>query len=78
MNYLILKRSYRKMEYDAILSESGGENQDFFVNKIAALDYNNEITVMNGFSNIGLLHKLRETRAFVGFSRLLPDDRKNN
>ena len=31
---------------------------------------------MNGFSNIGLLHKLRETRAFVGFSRLLPDDQK--
>lgn len=70
------EESYRKMEYDAILSESGGENQDFFVNKIAASDYHSEITVMNGFSNIGLLHKLRETRAFVGFSRLLPDDQK--
>lgn len=70
------EETYRKMEYDAILSESGGENQDFFVNKIAASNYNSEVTVMNGFSNIGLLHKLRETRAFVGFSRLLPNDQK--
>ena len=64
------------MEYDAILSESGGENQDFFRKKNSALDYNNEIAVINGFSSIGLLHKLRETRAFVGFSRWLPDDGK--
>ncbi|GAB4286306.1 MAG: DUF1998 domain-containing protein [Ignavibacteriaceae bacterium] len=70
------EETYRKMEYDAILSESGGENQDFFVNKIASSNYNSKVTVMNGFSNIGLLHKLRETRAFVGFSRLLPDDQK--
>lgn len=70
------EETYRKMEYDAILSEFGGENQDFFVNKIPASNYNSEVTVMNGFSNIGLLHKLRETRAFVGFSRLLPDDQK--
>lgn len=70
------EETYRKMEYDAILSESGGENQDFFVNKVASSKYNSDVAVMNGFSNIGLLHKLRETRAFVGFSRLLPDDQK--
>ena len=30
-----------------------------------------------GFTSIGLLHKLKETRAFVGFSRWLPDDEKS-
>ena len=29
-----------------------------------------------GFDSIGLLHKLRETRAFIGFSRWLPEDGK--
>src|SRR5690606_21665840 len=27
------EEKYRKMEYDAILGEAGGENQDFFVSK---------------------------------------------
>lgn len=71
---------YRKMEYDAILSEAGGENQDFFVTKNPANTYNDSETggaICNGFTSIGLLHKLRETRAFVGFSRWLPDDGKS-
>jgi len=73
------EEKYRKMEYDAILAESGGENQDFFVTKNQANIYNGSETggaISNGFSSIGLLHKLRETRAFVGFSRWLPDDGK--
>jgi hypothetical protein len=71
------EEKYRKMEYDAILSENGGENQDFYVTKILPSDYSSEIfgdVVKQGFSSVGLLHKLRETRAFVGFSRWLPDD----
>lgn len=73
------EEKYRKMEYDAILGEAGGENQDFFVTKNQANTYDNsEINgaISNGFKSIGLLHKLRETRAFVGFSRWLPDDGK--
>ena len=73
------EEKYRKMEYDAILAESGGENQDFFVTKNQANTYDDSETngaVSNGFTSIGLLHKLRETRAFVGFSRWLPDDGK--
>jgi hypothetical protein len=73
------EEKYRKMEYDAILAEAGGENQDFFVTKNQANTYDDTETggaISNGFTSIGLLHKLRETRAFVGFSRWLPDDGK--
>jgi hypothetical protein len=68
------------MEYDAILAEAGGENQDFYVTKKHANTYDDSETggiINNGFSSISLIHKLRETRAFVGFSRWLPDDGKS-
>lgn len=74
------EEKYRKMEYDAILSGLGGENQDFHVTKISANAYSDSLTggsIREGFASIGLLHKLRETRAFVGFSRWLPDDGKS-
>lgn len=70
---------YRKIEYDAILSVLGGNNQDFYVTKICSENYDDADlggAISSGFSNVCMLHKLRETRAFVGFSRLLPDDRK--
>lgn len=73
------EESYRKMEYDAILSEAGGENQDFFVTRNPAAKYTDVETgsaINSGFTSIGLLHKLRETRAFIGFSRWLPEDGK--
>ncbi len=73
------EEKYRKMEYDAILAEAGGENQDFFVTKNQANTYGDSETggaISTGLKSIGLLHKLRETRAFVGFSRWLPDDGK--
>ena len=73
------EEKYRKMEYDAILGEAGGENQDFFVSKNQANTYDDLETggaISSGLTSIGLLHKLRETRAFVGFSRWLPDDGK--
>ncbi len=67
---------YRKMEYDAILAEAGGENQDFYVtkNRIDAYETEGEGLGMRGFSSISLLHKIRETRAFIGFTRCLPDN----
>lgn len=63
---------YRKAEYDAILSGSGGDNQEFSVVLKDIEDYG-EI-IQSYFKRICLLHKLRETRALVGFSRLLPED----
>ncbi|MDX9882094.1 MAG: DUF1998 domain-containing protein [Prolixibacteraceae bacterium] len=74
------EEKYRNMEYDAILSEAGGENQDFYVSKIQADTYVDSETggsISSAFTSIGLLHKLRETRAFVGFSRWLPEDGKS-
>lgn len=67
---------YRKMEYDAILKEPGSEKQDFFVSQIKVTDYKGNNIISKAFDNICLLHKLRETRAFTGFSRWLPEDGK--
>jgi hypothetical protein len=75
-----LEEKHRKMEYDAILAEAGGENQDFFVTKNPANAYDDSDlgrAISEGLRSIGLLHKLRETRAFVGFSRWLPNDNKS-
>lgn len=68
---------YRKMEYDAILKEPGSEKQDFFVSKVKVEEYHENDIILNGFDCICLLHKLRETRAFTGFSRWLPEDGKD-
>src|SRR3990172_4165552 len=48
------EEKYRKMEYDAILAEAGGENQDFFVTKNQANAYDDsEIgrAISNGFTS---------------------------
>lgn len=63
---------YRYSEYRAILTGQGGDNQDFFVTNKKSDEYNCEIR--NYFKSINLLHKLRETRAMVGFTRILPED----
>jgi hypothetical protein len=67
---------YRKMEYDAILKEPGSEKQDFYVSKVKVDEYTENKIISKSFEGICLLHKLRETRAFVGFSRWLPEDGK--
>ena len=63
---------YRKAEYNAILSRMGGDNQDFFVVNVDIQRYGD--VIRQHFRSISLIHKLRETRVFTGFSRLLPDD----
>ena len=67
---------YRKMEYDAILKEPGSEKQDFYVSKVKVDEYKENEIISKYFDSICLLDKLRETRAFTGFSRWLPDDGK--
>ena len=62
---------YRKTEYDAILSGTGGDNQDFYVTNKNSNDY--ESVIGQYFTSISLIHKLRETRTLVGFSRWLPE-----
>ncbi|HAQ38845.1 MAG TPA: hypothetical protein DCQ58_10090 [Saprospirales bacterium] len=67
---------YRKMEYDAILREPGSEKQDFYVSKVNIAEYTENEIISKSFDSICLLHKLRETRAFTGFSRWLYEDGK--
>ena len=66
------EETYRKSEYDAILSRTGGDNQDFYVTRRSIDKYQTDIKQC--FNSISLIHKLRETRVLAGFSRYLPDD----
>lgn len=74
------EEKYRKMEYDYLVTGGGWENEDFYCEKESVIYYEQDSDIkiiQSGFKSIGLVHKLRETRAFVGFSRWLPDDGKS-
>lgn len=74
------EEKYRKMEYDYLIAGGGWENEDFYCEKESSVNYEQDSDfkiIQSGFKSIGLVHKLRETRAFVGFSRWLPDDGKS-
>ncbi|MCH7536168.1 MAG: DUF1998 domain-containing protein [Bacteroidetes bacterium] len=64
------EESYRRAEYKAIITGEGSENQDFYVTNVKSIEYGESVSKF--FSSISLIHKLRETRALIGFSRLLP------
>ena len=65
--------AYRLDEYKVLIESSGNDSDDFH-------SINHEITeydpILNKyFKSISLVPKLRETRAFVGFSRLEPNQK---
>lgn len=61
---------YRFQEYRVLSKSSGSDDQDFHSVMIPIGDY---APILNEyFESISLVPKLRETRAFVGFSRLDP------
>jgi len=66
------EEQYRQSEFEALGTERGGEKTDLFIKKGKLGDYSPEIT--RRFSKICLVHKLRETRALAGFTRILPPD----
>lgn len=68
------EETYRRTEYEAILMGEGSDNQDFYVTNIDRNEYDNP--VRKYLKSITLIHKLRETRTMIGFSRLLPDNGK--
>jgi hypothetical protein len=68
----LAEEEYRRQEYLALLAPRGGPNTDLFVEIIQ--DSNLGAPLNRYFSKIGLIKKLRETRAIAGFSRLLPPD----
>lgn len=66
------EEEYRRQEYGALLAPRGGPETDLYVEIIQAAELSE--TLAQYFSSIGLVKKLRETRALAGFSRLLPPD----
>jgi len=66
----VTEEEYRRLEYNALLSGNGSPGQDFHATVRNVSEYKG----LGGFiSSVVLAHKLRETRAFAGFTRLSPD-----
>lgn len=62
---------YRVAEYKVLTKSSGSDAIDFHSENYPISSYHNRLHKL--FKSISLVNKLRETRAFVGFSRLEPD-----
>lgn len=68
----ISEDEYRLAEYKVLIKSSGSDAQDFHSRNYPITHYNPVISKY--FKSISLVPKLRETRAFVGFSRLEPNE----
>jgi hypothetical protein len=68
------EEEFRQDEYQALCDARGSEKCDLYI-KAAPADQNSD---MPYFSKVQLVHKLRETRALAGFTRLLPPDGNTN
>lgn len=68
----ISEDEYRLTEYNVLTESSGNDTLDFYSinNRIQKYDK----SIQPYFKSISLIKKLRETRALIGFSRLMPDD----
>ncbi len=66
------EESFRHAEYQAICDGKVGPDTDLYVECVQPQDYDPGVTKF--FSRIRLVHKLRETRALAGFTRILPPD----
>lgn len=69
------EEEYRRQEYSALLAPRGGPDTELFVEILARSDLGNELSKI--LTRIGLVKKLRETRALAGFTRVLPPDPDN-
>ena len=66
------EEDFRRSEYEALRDERGGEQTDLLVKRANLDDYDPRVAQF--FSHLALVHKLRETRALAGFTRILPPD----
>lgn len=62
--------SYRKEEYDVLKRDCGNDDCELYVKNNSIDKYDSSIRSF--FKSVSLVYKLRETRAFIGFSRLEP------
>lgn len=61
---------YRKQEFDVLTGTVGTPDSELFVKNYSIENYFG----LNYLESISLVHKLRETRVFQGFSRITPDN----
>lgn len=68
------EQSLRREEYDLFNRDiqEGYPKTNLLVRSTNLAEY--EIVIRDYFERVSLVNKLRETRAFVGFSRIFPDD----
>ena len=64
---------YRLAEYNVLIKSSGSDAQPFHSVNYPISTY--DPVIGKYFKSISLVHKLQETRAFVGFSRVEPNER---
>lgn len=64
--------AYRLAEYRVLTKSSGGDAQ-LFCSRNYPINFYDQI-ISKYFNSISLVHKLQETRAFVGFSRVEPKE----
>jgi hypothetical protein len=66
------EEAFRRSEYDALIAGRGAPQSDLLVEPAPVEQYG--LPVSSSFLHLALIHKLRETRALVGFTRILPPD----
>jgi hypothetical protein len=66
------EEAFRRSEYDALKAGRGAPQTDLLVEPENIAQYGPPIS--SSFSHLALIHKLRETRALAGFTRILPPD----
>jgi hypothetical protein len=63
---------FRRSEYAAICEARGGAGTELYVESMPMQSYASDVRRL--ISRVQLVHKLRETRALAGFTRILPPD----
>ena len=71
VNETMTEDEYRVAEYKVLIKDSGSDAIDFHSENYPISKYHKKLKPF--FKSISLVNKLRETRAFVGFSRLEPN-----
>jgi hypothetical protein len=66
------EEAFRRSEYDALKAARGAPQSDLLVETASLQSYGDPVA--KAFSHLALVHKLRETRALAGFTRILPPD----
>lgn len=66
---------YRAQEYSVLIREiqEGTPKTNLLIKSFPIQDYSGVVPLI--FDRVSLVHKLRETRAFTGFSRIFPENR---